>query len=269
MSDPLAVLRRLGIESKDRPERLSGGDMGEVFRVGPHVVKTHGHPPAGLFPAEARGLARLADVGVRVPQVRAVDETGIVLEWLAPGPPDWPAMGRLVAALHSVSGADYGSAERLFLGRFELPVGRRSDWSVLYRELRIEPLLAATSSTLGSVTATVRRALEAYSPPSEGPVLVHGDLWAGNVHHAASGPALIDPSVQYAERALDLAMMRLFGGFPASFWRSYEEVRPIPDVVRASIPYHQLLYLLVHVHFFGGSYVRQTQAAAHATIAVA
>ena len=251
-----------GLVATEPPIPLSGGDMGDVHRVGEYVTKTHSNPPAGLFPAEARGLARLADAGIPVPAVRFVSEQGLVMEWLGSGPSDWTRLGEIVARLHSTPQFRYGSPQPLYLGWFPLPAGESGDWRALFASHRIEPLLEATRPTLGPVAKLIERVLDEVTPELEGPVLVHGDLWSGNFHFGSRGPVLIDPSCQAAERGLDLSMMQLFGGFPAPFWEAYEANAPISEAVRASIPYHQLLYLLVHVHFFGSSYVRGTETAA-------
>jgi hypothetical protein len=79
------------------------------------------------------------------------------------------------------------------------------------------------------------------------------------VLHAADGPALIDPSAQVAHRVVDLAMVDLFGGFSAGFRRGYDDVYPVTDDVRACMPAAQLYFALVHVHFFGRSYVPMVQ----------
>ncbi len=253
--DPRKLLERFGLPAAGEPEPLSGGDMGEVWRLGRYVVKTHPSPPPGLFPAEARGLGALAAAGVRAPRVYGVGEEGIVLAYLPPGPADWAGLGRTVARLHARRGARYGADEPVFLGRFELPAGTGSDWAGFWVERRLLPLLEATRVTLGELARPLERFLRAFDWPGEGPVLIHGDLWSGNVLMSAEGPALIDPSVWYGERAVDLAMMRLFGGFPEAFWSSYEAARPVPPQVRAALPAYQLYFLLVHVHFFGSSYL--------------
>ena len=89
----------------------------------------------------------------------------------------------------------------------------------------------------------------------EGPSIIHGDLWSGNVLMTEQGAALIDPSVWVGERAVDLAMMRLFGGFATPCWDSYRETLPIPSEIEEAIPFYQLYYVLVHVYFFGESYL--------------
>ena len=238
------------------PVPLSGGDMSSVVRCGDWVVKTASSAPQGLFTREAEGLAALARAGMPVPEVRWAGEEGLVMRFIPRGPPQPEALGRLIARMHSVQGPAYGAEDTVFLGRFALPAGTSSSWRDVWWLHRIAPLVRACASSLGSARVRRIEALVQTTPlPEEGPRLVHGDLWSGNVHHGAAGPVLIDPSVQWAERALDLAMMSLFGGFGERCMRAYEAVLPIPADVRASLPVHQLYYLLVHVHFFGAGYL--------------
>ena len=90
--DPLALLRKAGLEAEGPALPLHGGDISRVWRVGRFVVKTAQDPPPGLFRAEARGLQALAERGVRVPRVHWVGEEGLVLAYLEPGPEDWEGL---------------------------------------------------------------------------------------------------------------------------------------------------------------------------------
>ncbi len=91
---------------------------------------------------------------------------------------------------------------------------------------------------------------------ADGPSLLHGDLWGGNVHVMADGAAaLIDPSTYYGHREVDLAMAGLFGGFPHEFFDAYEEAWPLePGYDNERRDLYQLYYLLVHVNLFGAGY---------------
>jgi len=253
--DPRNLLDRVGLDAAGRAGPLAGGDTGRVWRLGRYVVKTHPNPPPGFFPAEARGLNALAATGVRVPRVHWVGEEGIVLDYLPPGPDDWEALARMIAKLHARTVPDYGADDPVFLGRFTLPAGRSTDGPAFWVQKRLWPLLDAVRARLGELAGAVERFALAFDWPAEGPVLIHGDLWSGNVLMAAEGPALIDPSAWHGERAVDLAMMQLFGGFPEAFWAAYETVRPVPPEVREALPAYQLYFLLVHVHFFGSGYL--------------
>lgn len=252
---PAAVLARAGLP--DRPTvRLSGGSISDVHRAGDWVVKCHPRAPVGLFEAEARSLHALDDAGVRVPEVRWSGPEGIVMAYLPPGPDDPIGLAEQIARLHRQRRPRYGWPHPTFLGSFPLPPAPGSDdWSAIWRQHRIEPLLRATRQALGPLFGPVERLLHDYHPPTEGPCLIHGDLWNGNVLMSADGPALIDPSVWHAERAVDLAMMQLFGGFGPRFWDAYRAVYPIPKAVERGLPYHQLYFVLVHVHLFGAGYL--------------
>lgn len=253
-TSPKDLLQQAGL--REYPlEVLSGGMIGQVTRAGPYVVKTHAHPPKGMFQAEARGLYALMQAGVRVPEVVWASEEGLVLEYLEPAEPDWERLARMLAALHRLRPPTYGWDDQVFLGSFELPSGTGEDWPTFWAEQRVRPLLEATWAKIGSLGPRIEQSLSA-PLPTEGPALLHGDLWSGNVYFTRGGPALLDPSVWWGERAVDLAMMELFGGFPAEFWRYYRGLYPIPPEVRRAIPAYQLFYLLAHVHFFGASYLR-------------
>jgi len=131
-----------------------------------------------------------------------------------------------------------------------------ADLAIVLMLLRLVPLLARARPVLGDALA--ERALATVAEvwlPDEGPCLVHGDLWAGNVLDGPHGPVLIDPSCPQGDRGLDLAMMQLFGGFGPACMAAYEEVYPIPDTLRAALPAYRLVHLLVHVVLFGTGYV--------------
>jgi phosphatidylserine decarboxylase len=228
--------------------------MGEVWRSGRYVVKSHPRPPEGLFEAEATGLRALGAAGARVPEVFWAGHDGIVIEWL-PGEPDAHGLAATVAAIHRARGERYGWEGPVFLGRFELPSGWADDWRTFWAARRIQPLLRSTWTQLGALGPRCERLLATVQPPQEGPVLLHGDLWAGNAH----GRAVIDPSCWYGERGVDLAMMKLFGGFDAAFWSAYEDRLPVPAAVWAAVPFYQLYYVLVHVHFFGAGYLADVE----------
>ncbi|HEX8673749.1 MAG TPA: fructosamine kinase family protein, partial [Longimicrobium sp.] len=96
----------------------------------------------------------------------------------------------------------------------------------------------------------------------DGPTLLHGDLWSGNVVATSRGPSLVDPATYRGHREVDLAMTELFGGFGAEFYTAYEEAWPLrPGYQEERRAVYQLFYLLVHVNLFGGGYVARTAEA--------
>ena len=260
------LLRTAQVSGGPLLQRLSGGNIGSVWRAGRCVVKRMVDAPEGVLEAEAAGLASLAEAGVQVPEVHWAGPEGIVMAYVEPDEPDWTGLAEQLAGLHQCRAERYGSDAPGFLGRWPTPEGRGS-WSEVFVEHRLRRLLDATRGTLGAdVAGRVQDALERVEVPTEGPVRVHGDLWSGNLVHGRFGAVLIDPSVFDGERAVDLAMMQLFGGFPTEFWEAYEALLPIPHEVARGLAFHRLYFVLAHVLFFGSAYVGEADRTARSAL---
>lgn len=282
ISGPLraVVEARLGPVRGASPVR--GGCINHGMRVeladGIVFLKHNAAAPPGLFAAEARGLdaLRRAADGLVVPRPIAWAEAEdgapawLAMEWLEPGPPGADFAERLGRGLASLHGTvpdpeDWGWRENNFIGALPQENGRMESWADFWRARRLEPQLAMAwdGGRLPGRMADWDRLmarLPGLLEPAEadGPSLLHGDLWGGNVMATADGPALIDPAVYRGHREADLAMTELFGGFGAGFYAAYGETWPLMDGYPARRAVYQLWYLLVHVNLFGGGYVAQT-----------
>ena len=53
---------------------------------------------------------------------------------------------------------------------------------------------------------------------------------------------LIDPAAHYGWTEADLAMTKLFGTFPVSFYSAYQEFRPLPPGLRERFPIYNLYH---------------------------
>jgi len=265
-------------------EAVGGGCISPTARIrtdggDPFFLKWNpGELPDSLLPAEARGLRALAAANaVRVPEVVGVSESGpgawLLLEWLEPGtasPGGWERLGRSLAALHRSGAPRFGADRQNFIG--SLPQDNRplSDWSEFWRERRLEPQLrrAEDRALLGAedrrrFDALHGRLHDLLAPAEEdGPSLLHGDLWSGNVLTLpGDASAVIDPAVYHGHREVDLAMAELFGGFGSGFRAAYEASWPLAPGYPTRRAVYQLYYLLVHVNLFGGGYVGRTRSA--------
>ncbi len=65
---------------------------------------------------------------------------------------------------------------------------------------------------------------------------------------------LIDPAVYGGHREVDLAMMKLFGGFSSDVFGAYNEVYPLQADWEERMDLWQLYPLLVHALLFGSGY---------------
>ena len=261
-------------------EAVSGGSINRAARLtlsdGRRAfVKHHPDAPPGVFRAEADGLAWLAAAGaLRTPEVLAVadddDEEGprfLALEWIAPGRPDPEAFGRGLAALHAAGAPAFGWDRDNFIG--PLPQLNDATGGRLARVLRRAPAGPHGPARGGGgrppvgvprrPRAPVRAAARAGRAP-EPPARLHGDLWGGNaLLGAEGGPAVVDPAVHGGHREVDLAMMRLFGGFPDPAFAAYEEAFPLAEGHAERVGLWQLHPVLVHVCLFGGAYAAQAR----------
>jgi protein-ribulosamine 3-kinase len=261
---------------------LGGGDISVVERVvtsvGAFVVKSHASAPGGFFRAEAAGLAALGSSGtsLRVPAVGAVRDEApalIVLEDLGHGdrfPRFDDAFGRGLAELHGHGAAKYGFDVDTFCGLTRQPNAWADSWVAFYGQARLghQVSLARHAGLLTTSDATrlerlIARLDTLIDEPAEGPVLIHGDLWSGNLHMASDdAPALIDPSCYFAHREAEFGMMTLFGGFSARAYEAYNEVLRLEPGWRERTPIYQLYHLLNHLNLFGGGYHSQVMAIA-------
>ncbi|KAL7932353.1 Ketosamine-3-kinase [Trichoderma chlorosporum] len=95
------------------------------------------------------------------------------------------------------------------------------------------------------------------------PVVIHGDLWSGN--HSAGQIAgkggreevVFDPSCVYGHSEYELGIMRMFGGYGASFWSEYEKLVPKAEPKEEwndRVMLYELYHHLNHYSIFGTGY---------------
>jgi fructosamine-3-kinase len=246
------------------------------------VAKTGGADALPLLVEEATGLDTLAETGtVLVPDrlgVGVYAGTAVLLmRRIDPAPATaagWARFGRALAALHARDvGAAYGFDVDNHIGTTEQCNAWCDDWVTFNRQCRLGPQVEL-GRRRGVIEADEAARLERLGerldellPTRPEPALLHGDLWSGNALPTAdgSGPtvAVIDPACSVGDGQADLAMMKLFGGFPAACFEAYvaERGEPIDDGL---IAVYQLYHLLNHVNIFGRGYIGQAMGVVRA-----
>ncbi len=269
---------------------VGGGCIHAAWRLdldggGVLFAKTNRLAALPLLQAEADGLRALANgavgCGLTIPAPLAVGvldgQALLVLPWLelaAGGSPEpWSWLGSALARMHRASvplnrGCGYGFGADNFIGAGPQPNGWLPDWGPFFAERRLAPqleLLRRQGVRLEGSEILLERVPAWLGRHPVEPVLVHGDLWSGNAALlAAGGAAIFDPAVYWADREVDLAMARLFGGFPEAFFAGYRQEWPLSPGAEGRVELYNLYHLLNHANLFdggpGGSYGRQAQA---------
>ncbi|MGE5794865.1 MAG: fructosamine kinase family protein [Bacteroidota bacterium] len=238
-----------------------------------YFAKTNDAALADAFAAEADGLRALAAAGMRVPEPVAQGEADgkafLVLEHLPLGhgtDAAFRTLGRALARLHAHHGTAFGWHRDNFIGLTPQPNGRHASWAGFWQAERLAPQLelAARNGYRGELQSLGREVIDAVPRILAGhapaPSLLHGDLWSGNAGFLADrAPVVFDPAVYYGDAEADLAMTELFGGFPASFYAGYREVRPAGDGYRHRRILYNLYHVLNHLNLFGAGYRGQAE----------
>lgn len=254
---------------------VGGGCIDAAWRVpGPGVtvfLKTAPAAAAWRLDAEADGLAALAAAGaLRVPAVQARGCSGgtawLALEWLdlSAGTARTAArLGEGLARLHLEPRTRFGWPRDNALGASVQRNGESDDWPEFFARQRIGAQLDfAEANGLGRRLVEAGRRLQDTVPAllagrRPAPALLHGDLWGGNWGAVDGQPVVFDPAVYCGDPEAELAMTRLFGGFPERFYDAYAALVPAAPGAATRNRLYQLYHVLNHANLFGGGYAAQ------------
>ena len=256
---------------------LGGGCINHAVKIstsaGAFFLKWNASAPTDMFIKEAAGLNEmsLAGTSLVIPKViwsKEVDDfPGLLLmEYLQPasntsGFDD--CLGRGIAQLHRKTASAFGFYHPNYCGTTLQDNTWTDNWPEFYAERRIWNLVQQIKTTRGMSLEDLKiyEKLVGRMPVLLAhqtiPSIIHGDLWSGNYMYTANGPALIDPACYYADREMELGMMKLFGGFPSTVWNAYQEEFPLPEGWQQRIRLYQLYHVLNHYLLFGVSYGQQ------------
>lgn len=260
-----------GIE-KSHP--VSGGCINQGYAISGngliYFVKINQANQEAMFAAEALGLKQIhATKSIRVPEPIcwgiADKSSYLVLEWLEFGggnSQSWEKMGRNLARLHQVSLSDrFGWHCNNTIGSTPQINTISNNWADFFAHQRIGYQLRLAKERGGNfpdedqVIPAISEILSHHQPH---PSLVHGDLWSGNAAITVDGePVILDPATYWGDREVDLAMTELFGGFPAAFYRGYNDVFPLDAGYQQRKTLYNLYHILNHFNLFGGGYASQ------------
>lgn len=97
--------------------------------------------------------------------------------------------------------------------------------------------------------------LSDFSPPAK-PVLLHGDLWSGNIATDTStgAPILFDMSSYYGHNEADFGISQMFSSLPSAFYNKYHSILPKSEPNHEErMKLYELYHHLNHYLMFGVS----------------
>jgi fructosamine-3-kinase len=242
--------------------------------VGDFFLKWNASAANDVFQKEAAGLEemRLANNPFLViPQVIWSKETDelpglLLMEYLAPALSSAgydEQLGRGIARLHRKSAMQFGFHQDNYCGTTVQDNSWSGDWPDFFAKKRIWTLVQQINASRGMATDELKiyerlvLKIPGILSHQTAPSLIHGDLWSGNYMYTSNGPAIIDPACYYADREMELGMMKLFGGFPSRVWEAYQKEFPLPEGWHDRLDLYQLYHVLNHYLMFGVSYKYQ------------
>lgn len=253
---------------------VGGGCINNAVKLctsaGDFFLKWNALAPPDMFEKEAAGLLemRLANSSLVIPEVIFCSTNDdfpslIMMEFLLPPKSTQgfdELLGRGLAQLHRKSANKFGFHHSNYCGTTVQENFWTESWVDFYGQYRITRLIEELkvkrklSVDDAKIYEKLIDRLPILLPHKTVPLLIHGDLWSGNYMCSANGPALIDPACYYADREMELGMMKLFGGFSSRVWAAYQEEWPLPEEWEDRNLLYQLYHVLNHYLLFGGSY---------------
>ena len=273
--EEIAVVSSLPLQEERPTHLLAEGRIAKhkVQDIDRHYfLKTASLKDLPILAAEKASLEALSVAGaIKVPEVFFIGETStcsfLISEYLELKKDNLfsgEMLGKQLALLHLNTNEYFGLGEDNWIGLSPQKNQWHKNWISFFKEYRLQPQFtwAFKSGYRSQLEEKAERLIEVlplfFEQYKPNPSLLHGDLWSGNwgtINHTT--PIVFDPAVYYGDREADLAMTKLFGGFPQVFYDAYNYQWGLDYGFKVRQNLYNLYHLLNHLTLFGEGYLRQ------------
>lgn len=221
------------------------------------------------FRAEAWELDYIrTHTSVRTPQVIDIVKDGdtalLILETIKEVKPetarDFEILGRGLASLHQTSLDQCGFERETYLGIFKQDNTWKPTWTEFYGECRLRDTMQMgirAGKMNGEDCEKIEKLISKLPSLSIEPKtfsLLHGDPWIGNLMYDGKELVMIDCSLYYGNREIDLTTVNFFGPVPKAFFDAYHEAFPIEAGFEERADLWKINQWLGHVTLYGDKY---------------
>ncbi len=174
---------------------------------------------------------------------------------------EWGVLGSGLATLHKSTWDKCGLETHSYLGIFRQDNTPKNTWAEFFGERRLgdSMKMAVDSGKLpGREQESVERLihkLPELCDPTQPFSLLHGDPWVGNLLFDGTQLVLIDCSIYYGNREIDLSTVDFFCDVPSYFFDAYNECYPIAPGYLDRKDLWKINQWLGHVYLFGEKYL--------------
>lgn len=267
------IIELLPINNVTNINPVGGGDVNDTYKLdadgGSYFLKVHKNKDASFFECEKAGLKLFEENGIFAPRALAsgdVDGSAYLLmtyhdEERIGSQED---LAKVITNIHKIKSPN---------GKFGFPypfLGTACDFENEFKDTWKEVFLYERMDKLKNMLKKVKlweeKDLDRYQEVRNiiekeldnhysDPVLLHGDLWAGNfMFDKDERPLVFDPSPVYGDREFDIGVSTVFGGFRKAFYDEYKQIMPLDDGYQKRLNFYRLYILMKYFLRFGPVY---------------
>lgn len=267
------ILELLPINNIKNVSPVPGGDVNESYKLdadgGSYFLKVHKNKDADFFKAEEAGLKLFEEKGIFAPRALASGEVDNIAYLLLTYHEEnrtgsQEDLARLVAKIHQIKSPDgkFGFEYPYIGAASNFDNSFKDSWKEIFLFQRMDKLAKMLEefdlwdekdlARYEEVRFVIERELDKHK--SE-PVLLHGDLWAGNfMFDEGERPLVFDPAPLYGDREFDIGVSTVFGGFRKAFYNEYKEIMPMEDGYQERLNFYRLFLQMKYLLRFGPVY---------------